>query len=126
MREPATDTFAFIYGTCKLPPGDEARCGPPVQVFVSPPCRATDLPGSLVRDRFAIRGQEVIATDEGSLRIDAPDFTLVVYVLTDNTASTRQGAIEAVQTLRGANPLAAALTPDSPLGVRLQRGQVCP
>src|SRR5438270_12301665 len=26
VREPATDMFSFIYGTCKLPPGDEARC----------------------------------------------------------------------------------------------------
>src|SRR6266581_1995367 len=35
VREPATDMFSFIYGTRKLPPGDEARCAPPVQVFVS-------------------------------------------------------------------------------------------
>lgn len=107
---PPTDSFAFVYGTCTIKPGQSA-CAVPLSVILYPRCDPpppTD-PGIPTE---AIRGSEAKVLRTGALFVETPRYT--VKISAGNAAGAAL-ARRAFLELRGANPLAAGLTPNKPL-----------
>jgi hypothetical protein len=123
---PATDSLALIYGTCQ--PGPDAGCPPPVQIIIEPPCGPGTLHDSQKVETVRVRGVDAFVKPDGSVRIETDQFRVSVFALVGPSGvkdSQRENALRIVELLRGGNPLAKAVGPDTSLSVRLGNEQPC-
>lgn len=109
-RNPATDRFVFVYGSCTIEPG-QSSCPAPLQVSVFPRC---DPPFESGAALDTIRGSEAKTLGAASLLVESEQYSVVVSSGTAN-ASDAAFVRRALLELRGANPLAARLTASKPL-----------
>ena len=126
IREPAMDFINFFYGTCVPPPTGEG-CTLPVQVSVQPPCGPSL---EIEEGAVKIRGADVNLKFDGSVRIETAGYKLSIFIgrLPDKPDKTqrREKALRAVASLRGANQLAARLSPSVALdGRTVDSGTYC-
>ena len=126
VREPAMDFVNFFYGTCVPPPTGEG-CTLPVQVSVQPPCGPSL---EIEEGAVKVRGADVNLKSDGSVRIETGGYKVSVFTgrLPDKLDKTqrRDKALRAVASLRGANQLAARLSPSMALdGRAVESGMYC-
>jgi hypothetical protein len=126
VLQPAVDFVSFFYGTCVPPPTGEG-CALPVQVSVQPPCGPSL---EIEEGAVKIRGADVNLKFDGSVRIETPGYKVSIFIgrLPDKPDKTqrRDKALRAVASLRGANQLAARLSPSVALdGRTVDSGTFC-
>jgi hypothetical protein len=109
---PPNDFFFFIYGECVFKPG-ESSCPTELQVTILPRCGPR--PDFKPDRQETIRGAEADIGHFGAVRVNTPDFSVRVASLFHD-AEHNAMSLRATAALRGANALAANLTPDKALG----------
>jgi len=113
VREPAMDFFVFSYGDC-APTANESSCARPVQIIVDPRC-GPKLHDSIKAEMVLVRGLEVTVKVDGSVRIETDSYSVSVFAPKRDYGQAKSAALDVVESLRGANHLAADLTVDKPL-----------
>lgn len=126
VREPAMDFIVFIYGDC-TPPRTGEGCSPPIEVFSDPPCGPSL---ETQEGTVKIRGADVNLKFDGSVRIETPGYQVSIFIVQPpdklDRTQRRDMALRAVDFLRGANQLAARLSPSVALdGESVDAGTYC-
>jgi hypothetical protein len=121
----ATDSFAFYYGTCVIPPNRES-CPVPVTVIVDSPCITFAPDASSVKERVTVRGAEASVDDHGVTWFATPSYMLSVYPPGASYDEQKANALAIVEALVPVNAPASALADGAPLTAPLAPSAVCP
>ena len=112
---PATDQVIFVYGTCTPDlSSPDPSCAPPLQIHVYPgwmPSPLAAVPSGETR-----RGVETALMNQGSaVSADASRYRVKISAAVADPAANQALALRAFDALRGANPIAAAISDGLPL-----------
>jgi len=113
-RQPSSDRFDFVYGTCDASKGS---CPVPLQISLDWSCGPTPIwAGSVPTVRT--RGLTLHVGDAGHLWANGAGFHLSVFVNFVDSSQLTDEALNAVDALYGANRVAERITPSDRLNDR--------